>query len=249
MKKTFAILFSAVLAVAAGAQNAPFVAPQGTTLTYSTTVYNENADSMLVKSTAVVKNAETAGDITTYQVEETTDIPDSPLGSQSETKTTTYNAADGNTTFVIEEAQQVRQQTIDNIITMMQQSGQFLSDAEREDFEKQVTVRGGIDLTLNADMAEGTKIPNKSLKINIATQMMSYNMWEGKVLGKEQVATPAGTFDCLKISYVMKVNMGTENQRYTVTDWYAPNVGCVKSVNTDKKGKVLVSQQLVEIAK
>ena len=77
---------------------------------------------------------------------------------------------------------------------------------------------------------------------------MSYNLWEVKVDGKEEVTTPAGTFECLKVSFVNRINAGGENQKINVTEWFAPGVGAVK-VEQAIKGKPFMNQELVKLVK
>ncbi len=45
----------------------------------------------------------------------------------------------------------------------------------------------------------------------------------------EQVATPAGTFDCTKIKYKIKSRSPKETIEGYGYEWYAPNVGVVKN--------------------
>jgi hypothetical protein len=48
----------------------------------------------------------------------------------------------------------------------------------------------------------------------------------GEVLGQEKVFTPYGEFDCVKIRQHVKSENGSDN---ILTEWFAPNVGLVKS--------------------
>lgn len=56
-----------------------------------------------------------------------------------------------------------------------------------------------------------------------------------KVLGKETITVPAGTFDCFKITYTSKMK-ALLSFTSDVTEWYSPEVGIVKSENS-KNGK------------
>lgn len=67
---------------------------------------------------------------------------------------------------------------------------------------------------------------------------MSVNVYNRKVEGNETVTTAAGTFDCVKISYSMKTIMMVEIKAKGV-EWYAKDVGLVKSESYDLKGKLL----------
>ncbi|MBX2914322.1 MAG: hypothetical protein KF856_03510 [Cyclobacteriaceae bacterium] len=84
---------------------------------------------------------------------------------------------------------------------------------------------GSITLT-----AEGSPLPMK----------MSVTVYDRKVEGKETITTPAGTFECFKISSKSKVNtqMGiTMNLNFSGVEWFALKVGMVKSESFDKNGK------------
>jgi hypothetical protein len=52
------------------------------------------------------------------------------------------------------------------------------------------------------------------------------------VQGKESITTPAGTWDCFKITYhskvVIKIGIGIPANA-DVTEWYAPGFGVVKT--------------------
>ena len=62
---------------------------------------------------------------------------------------------------------------------------------------------------------------------------------ERKVVGKESITTPVGTFRCYKITSKsnskkhMGINMSFE---FGNTEWIAEKAGMVKSESTDKKG-------------
>jgi hypothetical protein len=94
--------------------------------------------------------------------------------------------------------------------------------------------------------AENLEIPNslsvgqtlKDGKVTLTTSnsplpmMMTVTISDRKVIGKESITTPAGTFDCFKISSTLNVNtkigiaMTIEMSSF---DWLAPKVGTVKS--------------------
>jgi len=69
-----------------------------------------------------------------------------------------------------------------------------------------------------------------------------------KVEAVENVTTPAGTFECYKISYDIDTKM-----MFTVkvkgVEWYAKNVGLVKSESYSTDGKLMGSNLLVGVKK
>lgn len=66
---------------------------------------------------------------------------------------------------------------------------------------------------------------------------ITVNIINRKVEGTEEITTPAGTFSCVKISYdvVVKSIMKISSK---VIDWYAKDVGVVRSENYRSNGKL-----------
>ena len=244
MKKLFTLALIAVCALGAAAQ---YVAAPGTVLEYSMKMQNpETHDSISINAVSKIISA-TPGDDgkVTYLCEETATSPEKALSS-SDTTTVVYNPADHTTFFMMMDKDKTRQEVIKSIKEMIAQSGQFVSESDLADMERSITAKGELSLTLADEMAEGT---NKSLRINVAEKSFSHNLWEGKVLGRESIDTPAGTFDCLKISYVHKVSTPEGNERIYVTGWYAPGVGEVKEIQATKKGETISETILTALTK
>ncbi|MBX2960924.1 MAG: hypothetical protein KF687_00345 [Cyclobacteriaceae bacterium] len=80
-------------------------------------------------------------------------------------------------------------------------------------------------------MAVGSPVPMK----------ITVNITDRKVEAKESITTPAGTFECYKISsksntqMQMGINMSLN---FSGTEWIAEKVGMVKSESFDKNGKL-----------
>lgn len=74
-------------------------------------------------------------------------------------------------------------------------------------------------------------------------QTISMQMYERKVEAQEQVTTPAGTWNCFKISYKCKmgVKMGPINvpMNFDGIEWYAPGVGVIKTES--KYGSTMIT--------
>lgn len=142
-------------------------------------------------------------------------------------------------------------QLLDMIKMSAEAAGQFVSDSDMAELKKSVRVSGDLSLPLPGDPdLLSQKVANQSIKVNIATQSMSMNLWEVKYLGYEDVEVPAGKFEqCLKVSYVIRQTSPEGNEKQYVTEWYAKEVGVVKSVNADKKGNVVAEQVLKSIQK
>ncbi|MEM9829799.1 MAG: hypothetical protein AAF944_04135 [Bacteroidota bacterium] len=102
-------------------------------------------------------------------------------------------------------------------------------------------------VVLPSDMSVGQELPDSktTIKLNMGGSgagMMSNEvvMTDRKVVGQEEITTPAGTFDCFKISYTTKVNMKVmgmdRTMAYPGVHWFARNIGMVKSESYNQKG-------------
>ncbi|MFC6999541.1 TapB family protein [Rufibacter roseus] len=102
------------------------------------------------------------------------------------------------------------------------------------------------DLAYPHQMEVGQKLPDGKLLVRVRNsvsdithlQMSAINR---KVEGKQQITTPAGTFDSYRISYqyIIKLNtMGVNIEDvYQVEEYYSTENGIVKLQFTNKKGK------------
>jgi hypothetical protein len=88
-----------------------------------------------------------------------------------------------------------------------------------------------------ANMKEGDALKEASFAMDFKSQSglgghMSIDMTNRKVQGKETVTTPAGTWNCFKITYhskmIFKMGIGIP-MNADVTEWYAPGFGVVKT--------------------
>lgn len=100
----------------------------------------------------------------------------------------------------------------------------------------------GIDLEFPGRMQVGQSLPDGNIDMSVSSSgfkviNMNVNMSNRKVEAYEPVTTPAGTFDCHKITY--DVEMKTIiNIKVKGAEWVAKNVGVVKSEQFDKKGNM-----------
>jgi hypothetical protein len=95
------------------------------------------------------------------------------------------------------------------------------------------------DITYNMKMSmNGMNLMNRSFTVK-----------DRKVESKESVSTPAGTFDCFKLTstFISKGGLGSGTMK-TIT-WYAKNTGMVKSETFSDKGKLMSRQVLSKIEK
>lgn len=118
--------------------------------------------------------------------------------------------------------------------------------------DMEMQIEGG-NLELPASMKAGDMLNNGDMKIAFSSNgmvilNMSFNVTNRKVEAVESVTTPAGTFECYKISYDMAtktiVNVKTKG-----AEWYSKGVGMVKSESYSNDGKLLGSIVLSSVKK
>lgn len=88
----------------------------------------------------------------------------------------------------------------------------------------------------------GTSLADGSMQMNISNQginfmNMNIRVYNRKIEANEKITTPAGVFDCIKISYDVETKMMFKIQTKGV-DWFAKEVGTVRSESYDSKGKL-----------
>ena len=77
---------------------------------------------------------------------------------------------------------------------------------------------------------------------------ITMNISNRKVDAVESITTPAGTFECYKISYDVAMKM-MMNMKSKGVEWYAKGVGLVKNETYSSDGKLLGSNVLTAFKK
>ena len=120
--------------------------------------------------------------------------------------------------------------------TMIVDMRNFINEEQMtmfQNYEMQVEAE---NLEVPNDLSVGRSLKDGSVTVTAHNAPMPMNMsvviTDRKVVAKETVTTPAGTFDCYKITSKSTVNtkMGLGMKfEYTTTEWLAPKVAVVKS--------------------
>ena len=109
----------------------------------------------------------------------------------------------------------------------------------------------GIDLEIPNNLSVGQELPDAEMNMKISMSGININMdltiTNRKVIGKEDVTTPAGTFSCFVITYDMTTKMGM-TQTSNSKQWIAEGVGMVKQEDY-QRGKVSSSSVLTKFSK
>jgi hypothetical protein len=112
-------------------------------------------------------------------------------------------------------------------------------------------------LSYPAGMQEGQSLPDGTFEMegnaNGMNMQMNYQVSNRKVMGNEKVTTPAGSWDCYKISYdvafSMKVMGVGAPMQLKATEWFAPGFGVVKTESYGKNGKLAGSTLITGLKK
>jgi hypothetical protein len=106
-----------------------------------------------------------------------------------------------------------------------------------------------MEMPSNPTVGQTLKDAEVSIKVNGGMAMMNLTIriFNRKVAAIESVTTPAGTFEnCVKITYDVETNMMMKVQTKGI-DWYAKNVGPVRTETYDSKDKKMGYSLLTSI--
>lgn len=100
----------------------------------------------------------------------------------------------------------------------------------------------------------GQTLPDASATIDamsndIKIMSFKFDITDRKVESKEEVTTPAGTFECYKISYNFNSKILIAKKKYRIVQWVSKDVGLVKEETYNKKGKLDSSAELTKFKK
>ena len=123
---------------------------------------------------------------------------------------------------------------------------------------EQVTIdyikgRAGLNATaeaapsiIPADMQPGDTLPQVTGKTKVSLLTFTYRIWDRKVLRRETISVPAGTFDCMVLQE-RKLESGPGHNRDVLNQtWYCKGIGWVRH-DTYIDGKLDTSEILTSI--
>lgn len=111
-----------------------------------------------------------------------------------------------------------------------------------EAFSSMEVTMTGNELQIPSKLSVGQTLPDASMEIQAASgglniMKMNIEVVDRKVEAKETVTTPAGTYECYKISQYTNTKM-LVGKSFKTVNWYAANVGLVRTENYNKKGRL-----------
>lgn len=98
------------------------------------------------------------------------------------------------------------------------------------------------NLEFEGSLSAGKSLPDGNIEMKVQNQgmtlmNMTVNVTNRKVEANEKITTPAGTFDCYKITYDVETKVMFKVVGKGI-DWIAKEVGVVRSETYDSKGKL-----------
>ena len=129
---------------------------------------------------------------------------------------------------------------------MMIDMKMFISPAQQQQMNMEAAGGAQAFIEYPANMKEGDKLNDGEFSMDVKMQTgmnahLDVSITNRKVDGKESVTTPAGTWDCFKISYhsriKVKIGIGIPINA-DVTEWYAPGFGVVKTESGGGKTEI-----------
>jgi hypothetical protein len=114
-----------------------------------------------------------------------------------------------------------------------------------------VSIEGG-DMVFPGTLTVGQALPDASMKITasmngMTLMSMSMNITNRKVVAKETITTPAGTFDCFKLEEDVDMKSIVSYKGHNVS-WMAAGAGMVKSMSYDSKGALVSRTELTKLS-
>ena len=106
--------------------------------------------------------------------------------------------------------------------------------------------KGDNSFTLLNEAQAGTAIPDRHYQLIQNMLKNEITISGASYMGREQVSTTAGKFDCVKISYLKRTKIVLKSTNVRVTEWYAKGIGLVKSETYDMEGALKAKTMLVK---
>lgn len=122
----------------------------------------------------------------------------------------------------------------------------YMDDMSKSMAIQDIITMGDIS-TLPSDIKVGAVIPDSKINVKVKNVGATFSIEDRKVLAKESVTTPAGTFECYKMDEMQYNKVLLSTKTYHITTWYAKNIGCVKQMVYDKKGRLVRSFELTAL--
>lgn len=226
MKKTLLLVLITFFAISIKAQTCESYYPQEVGKTYIYTDYDKKDKVIGITEKTVVEKNTIKGGIEVKMSE----ISKDKKGKQTSTREYIVKCVNGNFSMDMES---------------------FLNQEQMEAYEEMELEVIADDLTIPESAKVGDELNNGEVIANISNNgvrvmSMTVTISDRKVESKESITTNAGTFECLKISSNVNLKMFI-TFKTTLTEWYAKDIGVVKTESYSNKGKIISKTILTDI--
>jgi hypothetical protein len=133
----------------------------------------------------------------------------------------------------------------------------FMPSANSSQFKGMTAKEDVSYLSYPTKMSTGQTLPDGSFNMQMFKDDqkmadMAFSIVDRKVEGTESVTTPAGTYECYKISYSAEIKTTTFGIsipiNMKITEWYSAKLGLyVKSEANSKNGKLMSTTTLESV--
>lgn len=236
MKSVFII--AVALALGCGAAIAQYMpTTEGKVFTYKTSVPDKKVEA--TSTSKVLSVQSDANGVTNVRIEDKEQVPGEMFSMEVTSYSAySYNPADKVTTYTMMSAEDFKASIVDMLVQSAAAAGQNPTADDLAELNKAMKVRGELVMPLPEKPEMGAAFEKSVLRCTMGTQNMTITISKGLYKGFEEIETPAGKFNCLKVEYATKHAMGGPVENTVSTSWFAEGVGIVRTVSTDKKGNI-----------
>jgi hypothetical protein len=122
----------------------------------------------------------------------------------------------------------------------------FISEEQLQAFKNYEMKVESENLELPSSLSVGQSLKDGTVNVTAVGSgipiALNVKISDRKVAGKETITTPAGTYECYKVTsnIATQTQMGVKmNMNFSSIDWIAVKVGTVKSESYNKSGKLM----------
>ncbi len=146
---------------------------------------------------------------------------------------------DNNDDYTFESEFEVRCENGDILVDM----GKMLDPNTMTAYENMEFDVKADDLSIPKNASPGDQLNDGAITVSVdtgtpVTVSITVTISDRKVESREKLTTPAGTFDCLKITYDMETKIGFMKVRSSAAEYFNSKNGVIKSESFNKKGKL-----------
>ncbi len=108
-------------------------------------------------------------------------------------------------------------------------------------FEDMKPEFSGTNMVIPNELFIGQKLPDASMNMKITLEIsleINIEIINRKIIGKEKITTPAGTFNCYVLQATTVMNMMGRNMTSISKSWFAEGVGMVKHASKGQGGEM-----------